>query len=335
MAVGLLCTMEAPDESGQRGRISRRRFLGVAFGSLAGGAASCLLGPLYATQIEPRWIEVTSVEIRVQELAGSLDGVTIAQLGDFHLGQHVSRDQVRRAVEMTNALAPDLIVLTGDFVTGSASYSAACAEELARLEARYGVYAVLGNHDNWTDADEVSANVGAAGIAVLRDEARAIDIGESRLWLLGIEDTGYTAGFFGGFFGDFRGVWDEKRQRLAEMLEGVPDDEPRLLVVHNPDFTEMLPEGRIDLALCGHTHGGQVRLPLLGAPVVPSFFGDKYAHGLVQGPSGLVYVNRGIGLIPPAVRFNCRPEVTLVCLRGASSQAHHGSETSQAPCLGA
>ena len=306
--------MEASDERGQRGRISRRRFLGVACGSLAGGAAACLLGPLYATQIEPRWIEVTTVEIRVQELAGSLDGVTIAQLGDFHLGEHVSRDQVRRAVEMTNALAPDLIVLMGDFVTGSASYSAPCAEELARLEAPYGVYAVLGNHDNWTDADKVSANVEAAGMVVLRDEARAIDIGERRLWLLGIEDTGYTAGFFGGFFGDFRAVWEKKRQRLAEMLEGVPDDEPRLLLVHNPDFTEMLPEGRIDLALCGHTHGGQVRLPLLGAPVVPSFFGDKYAHGLVQGPSTLVYVNRGIGLIPPAVRFNCRPEVTLLRL---------------------
>jgi predicted MPP superfamily phosphohydrolase len=264
--------------------------------------------------VEPYWLEVTKVQVGVQGLPFALDRLTVAQLGDFHLGQHVSRDQVRRAVEMTNALAPDLIVLTGDFVTGSASYSAACAEELARLEAPYGVYAVLGNHDNWTDADEVSANVEAAGMVVLRDEARAIDIGERRLWLLGIEDTGYTAGFFGGFFGDFRAIWDEKRQRLAEMLEGVPDDEPRLLLVHNPDFTEMLPEGRIDLALCGHTHGGQVRLPLLGAPVVPSFFGDKYAHGLVHGPSGLVYVNRGIGLIPPAVRFNCRPEVTLLRL---------------------
>jgi len=327
--------MEASDESGQRGRTSRRRFLGVTFGSLAGGAASCLLGPLYATQIEPRWIEVTTVEIRVQELAGSLDGVTIAQLGDFHVGRNVSRDQVRRAVQITRDLEPDLIILTGDFVTGSASYSAACAEELARLEAPYGVYAVLGNHDNWTDADKVSANVEAAGIVVLRDEVRAIEVGESRLWLLGIEDTGHTAGFFGGFFGDFRAIWDEKRQRLSEMLEGVPDDEPRLLLVHNPDFTEMLPEGRIDLALCGHTHGGQVRLPLLGAPVVPSFFGDKYAHGLVHGPSTLVYVNRGIGLIPPAVRFNCRPEVTLVCLRGASTQTQHRSETSQAPCMGA
>ena len=316
-------------------RVSRRAFLIAGGGTLAGAAVACVSGPVYAAQVEPNWIQVTKLGIDIPTFPAALEGFTIAQLGDFHLGEHVSRDQVRRAVEMTNALAPDLIVLTGDFVTGSASYSAPCAEELARLEAAYGAYAVVGNHDNWTDADNVSANVEAAGIVVLRDEARAIEVGQSRLWLLGIEDTGYTAGFFGGFFGDFRAIWDEKRQRLAEMLEGVPDDEPRLLLVHNPDFTEMLPEGRIDLALCGHTHGGQVRLPLLGAPVVPSCFGDKYAQGLVQGPSGLVYVNRGIGLIPPAVRFNCRPEVTLVCLRGASTQAHHGSETSQAPCMGA
>jgi predicted MPP superfamily phosphohydrolase len=101
------------------------------------------------------------------------------------------------------------------------------------------------------------------------------------------------------------------------MLKDVPVDEPRLLLVHNPDFTEMLPEGRIDLALCGHTHGGQVRVPFLGAPVVPSFFGNKYASGLVQGPKTQVYVNRGIGLIAPPVRLNCRPEVTLLRLRSA------------------
>jgi len=83
------------------------------------------------------------------------------------------------------------------------------------------------------------------------------------------------------------------------------------LLVHNPDFTEMLPEGRIDLVLCGHTHGGQVRVPLLGPPVVPSCFGQKYASGLVAGPRTIVYVNRGIGLIPPPIRFNCRPEITM------------------------
>jgi predicted MPP superfamily phosphohydrolase len=308
------------DESGRAARyemISRRGFLRLGCGVLAGGAATCLLGPLYATGIEPHWIEVTRVNVSLAGLPTALDGVTIGQLGDFHLGRNVSREQVRRAVGLANGLKPDLILLTGDFVTGSAEYSAGCGEELAALEAPHGVYAVLGNHDNWTGPDQVAANVAAGGVTVARDEAFAIEVGGSRMWLLGIEDTGYTAGFLGGSFGDFSELWKEKRRRLVEVLEELPEDEPRLLLVHNPDFTEMLPQARIDLALCGHTHGGQVRVPFVGAPVVPSFFGDKYAGGLVQGPSALVYVNRGIGLISPPLRFNCRPEITLLRLRQA------------------
>jgi predicted MPP superfamily phosphohydrolase len=244
-----------------------------------------------------------------------LDGFSIAQLSDFHLGRHVTREQVRRAVEVANGLGADVIVLTGDFVTGAAKHSAACAEELAALGATCGVYAVLGNHDKWTNPDLVAAKVAEVGNSVLRDDACSIGARGGRLWLLGIEDTGCTAGYFGHTYGDFKAAWADKRTRLAGMLEDVPVDEARLLLVHNPDFTEMLPEGRIDLALCGHTHGGQVRVPFLGAPVVPSFFGNKYATGLVQGPKTQVYVNRGIGLIAPPVRFNCRPEVTLLRLR--------------------
>jgi predicted MPP superfamily phosphohydrolase len=308
--------MESTDQSRGNRRLSRKQFLTIGCGTLAGGAASCLLAPVYATQVEPQWIEVTRLEVSVPGLPPCLDGFSIAQLSDFHLGRHVKREQVHRAVEIANSLEPDLIVLTGDFVSGEAKHSAACAEELATLGATCGVYAVLGNHDNWTNADLVAANVATVGITVLRDGVHSIEVGDSRLWLLGIEDPGYTAGFFGHTFGDFKEAWKEQRQSLAGMLEELPDDEPRLLLVHNPDFTEMLPEGRVDVALCGHTHGGQVRVPFLGSPVVPSFFGNKYAGGLVRGPKTQVYVNRGIGLIAPAVRFNCRPEVTLLRLRG-------------------
>jgi predicted MPP superfamily phosphohydrolase len=208
---------------------------------------------------------------------------------------------------MANSLAADIIVLTGDFVYRSASYSAACAQGLASLKARYGVYAVLGNHDIWTDAGKVAFNLSSVGIDVLQNEIRCLGSGNPKLWLIGVQDTGYA----GGFFSDFRAIWQPAADNLASLLEQIPVDEPRLLLVHNPDFTEMLPEGRIDLALCGHTHGGQVRLPFFGAPVVPSCFGDKYGSGLVEGPSTMVYINRGIGLIPPPVRFNCRPEITL------------------------
>jgi predicted MPP superfamily phosphohydrolase len=301
-------------ETKENPRVSRRIFLKLGCGALLGGAATCLLGPGYVTQVEPNWIEVTRVDVALSGLPGALDGFTIAQLSDFHLGPHVSTEDVRRSVEIANDLGADLILLTGDFVYGSAGYSADCAHELASLQARHGVYAVLGNHDIWTQADQVAANLAGAGIVVLRNERQTLKVENNRLWLLGVEDTGHTAGFFGGFWGDFRAMWQETGDALAALLEGIPANEVRLLLVHNPDFTEMLPQGRIDLTLCGHTHGGQVRLPFIGAPAVPSCFGQKYARGLVQGPSTLVYVNRGIGLIDPPLRFNCRPEVTVLQL---------------------
>ncbi len=273
-------------QAGRRVCISRREFLSLGCGAIAGGVTTCLLGSLYTTQIEPHWIEVTRTDIGLSALSPALEGLAIALLGDFHLGQNVSRQQVRKAVEMANALKPDLILLTGDFVTGSAKYSVACAEELAGLEAAHGAYAVLGNHDNWTDPDQVAEDVGSAGVTLARDEAFAVEVGDGRFWLVGIEDTGYTAGFLGGSFGDFEAAWKAKKLRLEGILEALPEDEPRMLLVHNPDFAEMLPQGLIDLVLCGHTHGGQVRVPFLGAPVVPSFFGDKYAGGLLsRGPA--------------------------------------------------
>jgi len=272
--------------------------------------ASAAGGALYSTRLEPFWIEIREVEVRLPGLPPSLDSLTMAQLSDFHLGPYVGAQDVRRSVEMTNALGADLVVLTGDFVYQSAAYSAACARELAALRARYGAFAVLGNHDIWTDADQVAVNLSNAGIRVLRNEGLPLSIGSAALWLVGVEDTG----LLGSAFGDFRAFWQPRADALAQILATIPGDAPRILLVHNPDFSEMLPEGRVDLALCGHTHGGQVRLPLLGPPIVPSCFGQKYAGGLVMGPRTTVYVNRGIGVIAPPVRFNCRPEITLLRL---------------------
>ena len=295
--------------------VSRRAFLRFSCGSLLGTAALAVLGPVYATQVEPHWIEVTWVDVSLPKWPKALDGFTIVQLSDLHVGPYVSAEDVRRSVQLANGLDADLVVLTGDFVYRAADYSAPCARELAALRARHGVYAVLGNHDVWTDADVVARNLAGAGIVVLRNERRPLDLGDARLWLLGIEDVGYT-GFQGRGFREFQTLWQGATTALARLLDGVPEAEPRLLLVHNPDFVEMRPAGRIDLALCGHTHGGQVRLPFIGAPVVPSCFGQKYAGGLVRGPHTWVYVNRGIGMIALPVRFNCRPEVTLLRLKG-------------------
>jgi hypothetical protein len=247
-------------------------------------------------------------------------------LSDLHLGPYVKVEQIRKAVALTNGLSPDLIVLTGDYVYGSADYSEACAQELAALKATHGVYAVLGNHDHWTDARLVTDNLREVGITVLDNDHQAIQVGEARLWLIGIDSRGITAS--GGWISslsrsDLRALWQQEYDSLQAIVEALPAKERRILLVHNPDFVESMPLEPIDLILSGHTHGGQVRLPILGTPLLPSAYGEKYAHGLVRSDRAPVYVNRGIGLIPPPVRFLCRPEVTLIHLlrTPSSSQA--------------
>lgn len=292
--------------------VSRRRFLRLGLGALASAASTACLGAAYATRIEPQWLQLTTTEVHLPNLPIALDGLSVALLSDLHVGPYVGPEIVRRAVAVANESAADLSLVAGDFVSQSAGYAAACAAELKALRSSYGTFAVLGNHDVWTGAEHVASEVRAAGIQVLRNERTSIQVGRSRLWLIGVEDTGYV----GRRFASFQARWAATARALMALLEECPADEPRLLLVHNPDFTEMALPGGVDLAMCGHTHGGQVRLPIAGPPVVPSCFGRKYAAGLVPGPATLVYVTRGVGLIAPPVRVNCRPEVSLLRLRG-------------------
>ena len=296
--------------------MTRRSFLRLGCAAILGTVATGGTGAAYAFRVEPAWVEVTHVSLPLTGWPVS-PTLRIAQLSDLHVGKYVEAARIRSAVEITNRLQPDLVLLTGDFVYGlSVECGPDCTRELAALRARHGVYAVIGNHDVWTDvADMIARDLRKSGIEVLRNERRRLEIEGGRLWLLGIEDTGYT-GFPGTPFTEFVAAWRGRASALQDLLEGIPEAEPRLLLAHNPDFAEMLPPGRIDLVLCGHTHGGQVRLPFLGAPILPSCFGQRYGGGLVQRDALRVYVNRGIGLTPPPIRFNCRPEVTMFSLRG-------------------
>jgi uncharacterized protein len=287
--------------------LSRRQFLALAAGLGLDGIAAGLGIELYASRIEPLWIQVHRVDIRVNGLPPAFKNFTIAQFSDLHASPYTRVEDVRHCVALTNALGADAIVMTGDFIIRESVTGFDWAPELAALRARYGVYAVLGNHDAWADPDYITAELAASGVRVLRNDRTALEIEQSRLWLAGVEDIGYK----GGKFYAFKQFYARTTAGMEALLAGLPPAEPRILLVHNPDFTELLQEGRVDLALCGHTHGGQVRLPFFGSPIVPSFFGQKYTSGLVQGPKTMVYINRGIGVIYPPLRFNCRPEITL------------------------
>lgn len=278
---------------------SRRAFLRWFVGATLATAAAGAGGGGYALVLEPDWLAVERVTVRVPDLPPGLEGLTVAHLSDLHWGPYTGEREISAAVRRANALSPDLVVLTGDYVLYSADYAAPCAHALAALHAPLGVFAIPGNHDYWTDIDMVAAQIKGAGLTLLRNSALRLLIGQAPLWLVGVDD-----------------VW-ENHHDLDTALTPVPPGEPALLMVHEPDLADVVARypHRILLQLSGHSHGGQVKLPLLGRPILP-WLGQKYPAGLqaVPGTGLRVYTNRGIGVIAPPLRFNCRPEVALLTL---------------------
>lgn len=277
-------------------RVTRRTFLKWmgAFGAAGAGGA---LGWSYAWNVEPYMTQVERVQISLPRLPGAFEGVTIAQLSDLHLGPYVSEEHLLKAVQMTNALKPDAIVLTGDLVNSSWRYIQPCADIISRLDAPLGVYAVLGNHDYWVGfLNLMLQSLKKTGITLLRNQAVPVTRGRSTLYLVGIDD-----------------LW----LRLADVrraLERVPHNACKIALMHEPDFADISAQAEIDLQLSGHSHGGQVRLPFVGPLILPKY-GEKYPMGFYRvGNFTRLYTTRGIGVLPPGVRFNCPPEITLLTL---------------------
>ncbi len=289
-------------------RMTRRRFLhALGAGALAGGAVGG-----YAFGVEPvlrlivkRW------RISHPHWRAGLGPLRIACLADLHaVTPWMPPARIRAIVDKTLALKPDLIVLLGDYVDGVRRFRtglvpvAEWSAALGRLEAPLGVFAVLGNHDWWLDVEAVRTGLNAAGIRVLENEAVPIGKGKARLWLAGLGDQ--LAYPLPG--GGYRGADD-----LPGTLAQAASDDPIILLAHEPDIFVQVPS-RVTLTLCGHTHGGQVRLPFLGRPVIPSAYGQRFAYGhIVEGGRHLV-VSAGLGVSVLPVRFMAPPEITLVTL---------------------
>ena len=284
---------------------SRRRFLRTGM-RLAGGGVAAGLG--YALVVEPRWFRVTHRVLPIADLPGPLDGLRIVQLTDIHHGPWLALPYVRQVVDAANALEADLLVLTGDYVHHSPAYIQPVAAELARLRARIGAVAVLGNHDWWEDGPLMAAELARAGIALI-DNGRRILTPDRRL----VADAAEGLAIAG--VGD---LWEDPPD-YRRALAGLPPTMPRLLLSHNPDAAEErgLVRGglRVDLMLSGHTHGGQVAFPFLGTPITPSKFGQKYAQGLVRGPACPVFICCGIGVSMLPLRAGVPPEIAVLELR--------------------
>lgn len=250
-----------------------------------------------AALTEPFRLTVEHHQIRLRRLPRELDGFRIVQLSDLHHSPFTSREQIERAIETANSLQPDIVALTGDYVSKEREYAAPCAELLGALTAKHGVFGVLGNHDHWTDAALITDLFRAEGITMLVNQGMRFEKNGSAFWLAGVDDT-------------MVGLED-----LPLALAGSSEHEFKLLLAHNPIILRKAARAGVDLVLSGHTHGGQVSLRsehnASGRPR------RRLLKGLARQGETQIYVTRGLGTVVLPVRFGCPPEVSLLELRSA------------------
>lgn len=250
-------------------------------------------------------IHITHHSIRLSRLPAAFTGLRLVQLSDIHHGLYTRLGEVERAVELANYHQPDLVALTGDFVSNSPNYIEPVARALGRLRSSLGVFAVLGNHDHRVGADAVAAALEDQGIAVLRN--RHVNLGRngSGLTLAGVDDLGYN----------------EDDLRLA--LLGADTDGTTILLCHNPAVLPLAVVRGVDLVLSGHTHGGQVDFPRLRSLAhargvrVPL----RLRQGWDQVGSTQIYISRGIGTVVVPVRWRCPAEIPILCLQAPNGHA--------------
>ena len=269
---------------------------------MTGAAAAAVALGAWSLWFEPRRLVVRHEQLVLPAWPAALDGLRVGLLSDFHAGMpHAGLDAVSRAADALMAERPDLICLLGDFMDGRAAMSRpvdpdALAARLGTLAAPRGVVAVLGNHDWYAGARRIADALGDVGIPVLEDEAAPAGEG---LWTAGVGDNRIRGG------------------NVGRALAGVPEDDAVLLLSHDPDLFPLVP-ARVALTLSGHTHGGQVGIPYLRRPVVPSTYGERYVHGHVVEAGRHLYVTSGVGTSGLPVRLLMPPEVVIVALRAPS-----------------
>jgi hypothetical protein len=287
-----------PPLAEQKKLLTRRKFI---LGSAAGGLA------LYAGEHARHEISVVSLDVALAKLPDAFRGYRIAQISDIHFDEYTEPSFVRRVVGEVNRLAPDLVLLTGDYISNSPlghdfAHGAIfrCAEVLSKLTCPLR-FAVMGNHDSILGAPNIREALVTAAIPLLFNQHVAIERNGQRLWVAGIADP------------------LSNKPDLDLAVPASPDG-PVLLMCHAPDYADnVLAHARgalVDLMLAGHSHGGQVRLPIVGA-LHRVDGGRKYVQGLFRLGQMQLYVNRGIGTVGLPFRLNCPPEITLFTLRNA------------------
>lgn len=272
--------------------MKRRQFLKI--GALSTGAGALLSS--YPFFIERYIVQVNTYKIPVPDLPKVFDNFRILHLTDLHLGPLVQDYFIDDVIQKSNALPKEMIVCTGDYVNkrDSSGYIDQVWPLIAKLKARYGVFNVLGNHDHWADFDRSLYWLNQTGQNI-RHQAKAIEKDGQRIWIAGAGD-----------------LWEDKIG-IDQALQNVPDNECRIVLAHNPDTADEAFQQRVDLMICGHTHGGQVKIPFIGAPILP-VENKKYSSGFIRSEKTNLFISRGIGWAIIPVRFNCYPEIAILQL---------------------
>jgi len=250
----------------------------------------------------PNGFRVETVKLRLKRLARVFSGLRLAQISDIHMGSWMDLNRFQRVAELIIAQKPDLLLLTGDFLVGRGFTDASkqaindLRTVLSPLAASIPSFAVLGNHDYWTNPAAIREMLAFAGITDLTNTVFTFTREGENLHLCGVDDVRA---------GDVR---------LHDVIAQLNDNGAALLLAHEPDFADTsAATGKFDLQISGHTHGGQVVIPFLGAPILPAL-GKKYPSGLYEVGDMFQYTNRGVGTDRLAIRINCPAEITIFIL---------------------
>lgn len=252
------------------------------------------------TLVEARTLTVRHAVLSSPTLPEAFDGTRVVFAADIHAGPYMSRARIRSLVDSINALEPDIVILGGDYVGGRSSGKRLFYPEIRRLNARLGIYAVLGNHDYWEGLEQAKLGLEAADITLLVNGSTVVTRGADSIRIAGVDDA-------------WAGTAD-----IAQANAGISREEFAILVSHAPDFFPgALPavRGTFDLALAGHTHGGQLTVFGMHAPLMPSIYGQRFQGGWTEESGVPVLVTRGVGNVTLPIRFFAPPEMHVIELR--------------------
>ena len=245
---------------------------------------------IYSFCIEPNMLTVKNYSVHDSQLSG----LKIVLVGDFHIKPHQEK-KLKQVVDLINNENPDIVLSVGDFVSGHSENMTMpidnIVSELKNIKSKYGFYTTLGNHDWWIDGEGITNALKTSSINVLVNSNIKVNVGSKEIYIAGVEDKA------------------TRTPEIYKALDGTKN--PVILLTHSPDIFPKVPK-EVNLTLSGHVHGGQVRLPLLGAIIVPSKYGDKYSYGLIKEDNKKMIVTSGIGTSILNVRFNCKPEIVVI-----------------------